>query len=120
MNPTRETPRTSLEAVALALLILAPSAWSGDFEKIAVRLARAAKEKGRQRVAVLPFQVIGGRGATSGRIVSERLIGPMIAEGGLEIVERAMLESVMREQQLQFTGVVDARSVKEIGKILNV
>jgi hypothetical protein len=26
----------------------------------------------------------------------------------------------MREQQLQFSGVVDARSVKEIGKILNV
>lgn len=71
-------------------------------------------------MAVLPFQVIGGRGSSSGRIVSERLVGPLTDAGAVEVVERAMLESVMREQQLQVSGAVDARSVKELGKILEV
>jgi TolB-like protein len=105
---------------ALALLLAVPPARSGDFDKLAAQLSHSAKAHGRARIAILPFQVIGGKGSTSGRIVSERLVGPMMNGGEVEVVERAMLESVMREQQLQFSGAVDARSVKEIGKILNV
>ena len=103
-----------------ALLLLAALSHAGDFDKIAVKLSRAAKAHGSRRVAILPFQVIGGKGSSSGRIVSERLIGPLTDEGEVEVVERAMLESVMREQQLQFSGAVDARTAKELGKILNV
>jgi len=115
-----ETKKTKWTAFAIALLACAPSASVGEFDKLAAQLSAAAKSRGRARVAILPFQVIGGRGSTSGRIVSERLVAPIMAAGQVEVVERAMLESVMREQQLQFSGVVDARSVKEIGKILNV
>lgn len=109
-----------LRTAAVALLLCVPCARAGDFDKLAAQLSAAAKARGRARVAILPFQVIGGKGSTSGRIVSERLLAPIMAAGQVEVVERAMLESVMREQQLQFSGVVDARSVKEIGKILNV
>jgi TolB-like protein len=115
-----QTNRAGWTSAAFALLLAVPSAYCGDFDKLAGELSRAAKARGRARVAILPFQVIGGKGSTSGRIVSERLVAPMMNGGEVEVVERAMLESVMREQQLQFSGVVDARSVKEIGKILNV
>jgi TolB-like protein len=115
-----QTNRAGWTSAAIALLLGASYSFAGDFDKLAVQLSHAAKAHGRARVAILPFQVIGGKGSTSGRIVSERLVGPMINGGEVEVVERAMLESVMREQQLQFSGVVDARSVKEIGKILNV
>ena len=118
MTSTRRTAWKSITAVAL--LLVAAYANGGDFDKLAGQLSRAAKGHGRARIAILPFQVIGGKGSTSGRIVSERLVGPMMAEGGVEVVERAMLESVMREQQLQFSGIADAHSVKELGKILNV
>lgn len=116
----REIRRAGRLAAAALLLLAARPSRAGDFDKLAAALSRAAKARGRQRVAVLPFQVIGGRGSSSGRIVSERLVGPLTEEGSVEVVERAMLESVMREQQLQFSGAVDARSVKELGKILNV
>jgi TolB-like protein len=118
MSQTNRARRTIV--ATMALLLTAMAARSGDFDKLASQLSHAAKAHGRSRVAILPFQVIGGKGSTSGRIVSERLVGPMTAGGEVEVVERAMLESVMREQQLQFSGVVDARSVKEIGKVLNV
>ncbi|MFI5363524.1 MAG: FlgO family outer membrane protein [Elusimicrobiota bacterium] len=115
-----KTTRAGWRTGAFALLLAAPSAFGGDFDKLAGQLSRAAKSHGRSRVAILPFQVIGGRGTTSGRIVSERLVGPLMSGGDVEVVERSMLETVMREQQLQFSGAVDARSVKELGKILNV
>jgi TolB-like protein len=116
----REIDRAGWLTAAFALLLAAAPARSGDFDKIAAQLSRAAKAHGRLRIAVLPFQVIGGKGSSSGRIVSERLMGPLMAEGSVEVVERTMLDGVMREQQLQFSGVADARSVKELGKILNV
>jgi TolB-like protein len=112
--------RAGWRTAAFALLLAVPCSHAGDFDKLASQLAAGAKAHGRSRIAILPFQVIGGKGSTSGRIVSERLVGPLMAGGIVEVVERSMLETVMREQQLQFSGVVDARSVKEIGKILNV
>jgi TolB-like protein len=115
-----EIRRAGRLAAAFAVLLAARAARAGDFDALASRLSRAAVATGRKRVAVLPFQVIGGRGSSSGRIVSERLVGPLTDQGSVEVVERSMLESVMREQQLQFSGIVDARSVKELGKILDV
>jgi TolB-like protein len=103
----------------VVLLLSAAPARSGDFEKLASELSHAAKLQGRRRIAVLPFQVIGGRGSSSGRIVSERLLAPLTAQGEVEVVERSMLDGVTHEQQLQMSGVSDARSVKELGKILN-
>ena len=118
MNDTLRAGRTC--AAVAALLLAATPSRSGDLDKLASLMSRAAKAHSRARIAILPFQVIGGKGSTSGRIVSERLVGPLMSDGSVEVVERAMLESVMREQRLQFSGVADARSVKELGKILNV
>jgi TolB-like protein len=69
-------------------------------------------------VAVLPFETLGGESA-GGRIVSERLIPPLV-NSGLEVVERSLLESVMREQKLRLSGLVSASSVRELGRILDV
>ena len=105
---------------ALVLLLLAPAARGGEFDKIASQLSRAAKAHGRRRAAVLPFQVIGGKSSSSGRIVSERLLGPLTADGSIEVVERSLQDNAMREVEPQLSEAADARTVKELGKILNV
>jgi len=102
------------------LLALAAVADAGDYDRIAAPLARVARSHGRARLAVLPFQEVGGKGSTTGRIISERLIGPLAAAEGLEVVERTMLDGVMKEQRLQVSGVVDQRSLKELGRVLGV
>lgn len=104
---------------AALVLLWTTSASAGDYDKLAASLARGARAHGRTRVAVLPFQSIGGKGSTSGHIVAERLLGPLTADGSIQVVERALLETVMREQQLQYSGVVDQRSLKELGRVLN-
>jgi len=106
-------------AAALLLALLAAPSSAGDYEKLAAALAGSARTHGRIRLAILPFVSIGGKGSTSGRIVSERLVGPLTNEKAIEVVERALLESVMNEQRLQVSGIADSRSVKELGKIFN-
>lgn len=103
----------------LAVLLLAPGAAAGPYESMASELVTAAKKQGKRRVAVLTFSSLGNRTSSDGLFVSEKFIGP-IASLDVEVVERTLLESVMREQQLGVYGVADARSVKELGRILGV
>ena len=107
-------------AAALLLALAAVSARAGEYERIAAPLARVARASDDTRLAVLPFQEIGGRGSTTGRIISERLIAPLSAAAGLQVVERTMLDGVLREQRLEESGVVDQRSLKELGRVLGV
>lgn len=109
-------------AVAAALMLAsgASVARAGEYDRLAAPLAKTARAHGRARLAVLPFAEVGGKGSTSGRIISERLIGPLAASEGLEVVERTLLDGVMKEQRLQVSGVVDQRSLKELGRVLGV
>ncbi len=121
----KDNRTAGLIKTALVSICQAVSAWqaapaaAGDYGQLAVPLARAAREHSRKRLAVLPFETIGLK-AASGRIVSERLLGPLMAEGTVEVVERQLLEAVVREQRLQVSGLVDPRSVRELGRILDV
>lgn len=107
-------------AAAACLALCASTAGAGDYDAIASPLAAVSRARNRSRLAVLPFQEIGGRGSAGGRIVSERLIGPLAASEGLQVVERTLLDSVMKEQRLQVSGVTDRRSLQEIGRVLGV
>lgn len=104
---------------ALAHLLAGP-VFAGDYERLAADMARAALRHGKRRVAVLPFQGLPGGERFSGLVVSERLTRCLLAAGGLEVVERTLLESVVQEQRLGFSGAFNPRSVKELGRILGV
>ncbi|MBI3564884.1 MAG: hypothetical protein HY079_06800 [Elusimicrobia bacterium] len=107
-------------AAAVCLALCASAAEAGEYDRLAAPLAKTARAHGRIRLAVLPFAEVGGKGSTTGRIISERLIGPLAAAEGLEVVERTLLDGVMKEQRLQVSGIVDQRSLKELGRVLGV
>jgi TolB-like protein len=111
--------RTLLNAF---LLIAVPSfsALAGEYERMATELCRAAQHHGKIRVAVLPFENVGKRSAVAGGIISEKLVSAVLARDEVEVVERTLLASVLREQKLMNSGAVDARSIKELGRILGV
>lgn len=92
----------------------------GDCGSIANEIARAAVKFSKKRVAVAPFQGPRGRESFSGAVVSERLISNLLAQGTIDVVERALLKNVMREQRLERFGLVDPRMVKTLGKVLGV
>ena len=106
--------------LSLSCLFFGGSQAKADpYDKMASELVRASQRHNKKRVAVLPFRGVGGGDSTSGQVVSEKLIGP-IANGDIEVVERTLLESVMKEQELGVFGVADSRSVRELGQVLGV
>ncbi len=92
----------------LAIALLIPVCASADFKKT--------------KIAVLDFQLQGEEFTNKdmGTIVAEWFITAMVREGRFDVVERRMLEKVLGEQQLAMTGVVDASSATQIGKLLGV
>jgi TolB-like protein len=118
LAPTFKWALVSLCQV-LSALLCAGLAEAGDYERLAGELARAARARGAKRVAVLPFQGVGAKDGKAGRLVAERLVAPLSNEPGLEIVERTLLESVLSEQRLQGSGIVDARALRELGRLLD-
>jgi TolB-like protein len=108
---------------ALALVLCHPQASHasrGDCASVAGDLARAAVKFAKKRVAVAPFVGPRGRESFSGSVVSERLISHLLGQGTVDVVERTLLNSVMREQKLERFGLVDPRTVKTLGKVLGV
>lgn len=87
---------------------------------LAGRLSRAHSGMANKKVAVLPFSYTDRRESDDGAVVSERLLTRVIQKGKLEVVERSLLEKVMGELKLQYSGVVDETSIRRLGKILGV
>ncbi|MDK9709428.1 MAG: FlgO family outer membrane protein [Desulforhopalus sp.] len=76
----------------------------------------------KTKIAVLDFQLQGENfdNKDMGTIVAEWFITAMVREGRFDVVERRMLEKILGEQKLAMTGIVDANSATQIGKLLGV
>jgi TolB-like protein len=81
-------------------------AYGGDFKKT--------------RIAVLDFQIQGTGFETEdmGKIVAEWMITALVQEGRFDVIERRLLEKVLKEQNLGASGVVDTQSASRLGKVL--
>jgi curli biogenesis system outer membrane secretion channel CsgG len=76
------------------------------------------------RVAVMDFTGFmlgdGGNSVNLGKAVSAMLVTEFSGRPGLEVIERAQLNSLLQEQRLALSGRVDESSAAEIGKLLGV
>lgn len=81
--------------------------------------ANAAKEK-KQRIAVLPFRELDGRPTVLSSYISEELVTNLFLIGGIDIVERSMLDRLLGELKLGQTGLIDPETAKRVGKVAGV
>jgi len=98
-------------AFAVTLLLSAlfvPPSTSAEFKKT--------------KIAILDFQLQGQGFETKdmGAIVAEWFITAFVDEGRFDVVERAMLTKIIDEQKLGMSGVLDEKTVSQIGKLLGV
>ncbi len=70
-----------------------------------------------EKVAVLDFKSILAP-PDLGIAVAEILRTELVGIGEYTVIERGMLEQILREQELQETGVVDSETAVEIGKLV--
>jgi len=90
------------------LLIFTASTAAADFKK--------------NKIAVLDFQMQGKKyqDTDMGAIVAEWLITALVKDGRFDVVERRLLQKILTEHQLAMSGVVDNKSISELGQILGV
>ena len=78
---------------------------------------------GKTRVAVIDFEQKAYQefqGKQIGEIVAEWLITSLVNTGRFEVVERAQLQKIMKEQQLGMTGMINQETAAKVGELLGV
>lgn len=87
---------------------------------LATQIATNVSKEKKQKVAILPFRELDGKPTVLGTYVSEELVTDLFMIGGLEIVERTMLDRLIGELKLGQTGVIDPDTAKRVGKVAGV
>jgi TolB-like protein len=60
------------------------------------------------------------QGKQAGEIVAEWLITSLVKTGRFDVVERAQLQKVLKEQQLGMTGMISQETAARVGELLGV
>jgi hypothetical protein len=91
------------------------------YEELASKLSSMAGRKmTEKKIAVLTFEYVDGRSSPGGRAVAEKLTNRFVELGEFTVIERGMVEKVMKELEFQNTGGVDSEAAKKLGKGLGV
>ena len=123
----RQHPKKYIEvfiAILLGLIVLFPSFAMG-YEKEINMLSEDLKEQlqnsSKKRVAVVDFTDLKGNINELGRFIAEELSTGLLASGGnFEIVDRAHLQVLLKENKLSATGLVDPKDAQKIVKLSGV
>jgi len=75
----------------------------------------------KTRVAVIDFEQKGEqefRGRQVGEIVAEWLITSLVRTGRFDVVERAQLQKILKEQQMGMSGMISQETASKVGELL--
>ncbi|MDU9048873.1 MAG: FlgO family outer membrane protein [Candidatus Electrothrix sp. Rat3] len=110
-------------ASVLLSLILAASSFA--YEKEINALSAAMSEKiakaDRTSVAVVDFTDLEGNVTQLGRFIAEEFSTALAGAGkGFKVVDRTHLNSIIKENKLSATGLIDPETARKLGKIIGV
>ena len=77
-------------------------------------------QKQKSKIAVIEFSNLRGTVTEFGKYLAEELITRLYLTKKFEVIERQMLNKVLREHQLNLSGLIDVSSAQELGRILGV
>jgi TolB-like protein len=84
---------------------------------LASQITASTTKEQTAKVAVLPFRELEGRATVLGTYLSEALVTELFKRGGLEIVERTMLDRIMAELKLGQSGLIDPSTARQVGQV---
>ncbi|NOX90634.1 MAG: hypothetical protein GXO77_16650 [Calditrichaeota bacterium] len=85
-------------------------------DQIVVSLSQKQKSK----IAVIEFSDLQGKVTKFGKYLAEELITRLYLTNKFEVIERKLLNKVLQEHRLDLSGLIDAGSAQELGRILGV
>lgn|GEM_PF-803365 len=105
-----------------SLFICASSiAYEKEIRSLSSALAQSIFNAGKKTAAVVDFVDLQGNVTELGRFLAEELSVAISESGkGLEVVDRTHLKTLLKEHQLDMTGLIDPKTAKKIGEISGV
>lgn len=84
------------------------------------QIIKSLNEKGKKKIALIPFSKLDGNPTKLGAYLSEELITRLFKARLFTIVERKLIKQIIDEHKLNTSGFIDEGTVKEFGRILGV
>ena len=119
--------RTLTTAISLlAILVFASTAavaqatLSQQLDDLNRQIATKVTAKNKTTIAVVEFADLDGHVTNFGRFLSEELITRLYETQKFKVIERQLLNQVIKEQKLTLSGIVDPGSAKQLGRVLGV
>jgi len=130
MKPIRRQTRDTWRKLITVYVCLLMVTWGrityaqGNLEQHIDELSRqiTAKVSAKQKttIAVVEFADLEGHVTNFGRFLAEELITRLHETEKFKVIERQLLNQVIKEQKLSLTGIVDPTSAKKLGRLLGV
>jgi len=99
---------------------LAQSGLAQQIDELGHQIATKVTAKNKTTVAVVEFADLEGNVTNFGRFLAEELITRLHETEKFKVIERQLLNQVIKEQKLTLTGIVDPNSAKQLGRVLGV
>jgi len=90
---------------------------SDGIKGLATEISASAVKASVTSIAVVPLRELAGGPTVLGTYVAEAL-STYFVNAGLSIVERNMLDKLLKEQSFQETGAVNPETAKRVGKLI--
>ena len=120
--------RKITSSIIVSLILLSSSSFGASnlkegVKEVGASIAEGMVKEGKKKIAIVEFSDLNDNVNDLGRFLAEKLINELIQNKGdkdYEIVERRQLNKVLKQLKLSSSGLLDPKSMKEVGKILNV
>jgi len=91
-----------------------------EISGLADKLSKALVAKGFKNVAAVDFTDLQGQPTELGRYLSERVAVEIVSAGGVSMVDRANIKSILAEHRLTEEGLVNPANAKKLGEFAGV
>ena len=91
-----------------------------EISVLAGKLSKALAAQGFKHVAAVDFTDLQGQPTELGRFLSEQLAVEIVSGGGVSMVDRANIKSILAEHKLTEEGLVNPANAKKLGQFAGV
>jgi len=119
-----KAPTTLISLLVILLffpnLTFAQASLKENLDDLNRQIATKVTAKNKATIAVVEFADLEGNVTNFGRFLAEELITRLHETEKFKVIERQLLNQVIKEQKLTLSGIVDPNSAKQLGRVLGV
>jgi TolB-like protein len=108
-------------AMFLSLLVSSAFGYEKEIEQLSSQMAEKISGKGKKTVAVVDFTDLEGNVTQLDQFIAEEFSVALAgASKGFRVIDRTRLKSIIKENKLAATGLIDPATASKLGKIAGV